>query len=592
MLSRGYAAVDAAHEAWDSLCFGLEEPGASGEDHLRVILGEHVHSASDLALAKAGKQGALTHALWRAHERSWRTVSDRRACARLTACGGTEAGWVTQPPTRPEYRLSSAQWRTAMCKRLGMALEFLVDGPCDCDCHATHARNTRRDDAREADGDPPRRRRRRPKPVDACGEHDQSCPHAFKLPQHNMVQAVLQKKLRRAGKHVRTATVHELRSGRSDRSQKQADLVSDNLAACGTRTLIDVGSLAKAISSMAALTTLRCGSNPGMVGELDRHGNLETPDVHIEALQQLLNALKPSGVTDLDISAIGIGPTGADRVADYVRDTRAVLASLNLSGADFGYCYILGGAWSIAVGQMVTWSSHNNEIPAGTVGEVAKKHDESNWVVQFPGAKPYYFPTDTLSQPQQPCVFQAFCTSLKVSSITELNLSSCGLKSAALHIFSEYVREAAAAALASFSISNNEAIGEAGADPLMDTIRMTQNIAIHHIKHDGCNIREEVSLFFTRWSKLSSWAPDNLAQDTDDELVQLARCAAEYQHPLMAQFLQGAAFRGKTVQDFLCLLSGKMIELDDPTETLLDIARVSKYPDVKTWAKRYGTLRG
>jgi hypothetical protein len=43
------------------------------------------------------------------------------------------------------------------------------------------------------------------------------------------------------GKHVRTATVHELRSGRSDRSQKQADLVSDNLAACGTQTLIDVG---------------------------------------------------------------------------------------------------------------------------------------------------------------------------------------------------------------------------------------------------------------------------------------------------------------------------------------------------------------
>ena len=39
-------------------------------------------------------------------------------------------GWVTQPPTRPEYRLSFAQWRTAMCKRLGMALEFLVDGPC------------------------------------------------------------------------------------------------------------------------------------------------------------------------------------------------------------------------------------------------------------------------------------------------------------------------------------------------------------------------------------------------------------------------------------------------------------------------------
>ena len=49
-----------------------------------------------------------------------------------------------------------------------------------------------------------------------------------------MVQVVLQKKLRRVGKHVRKATVHELRSGRHDRSQKQADLVSDDLG-CGIR---------------------------------------------------------------------------------------------------------------------------------------------------------------------------------------------------------------------------------------------------------------------------------------------------------------------------------------------------------------------
>eukprot|EP01047_Picozoa_sp_COSAG01_P022104 COSAG01_NODE_1303_length_10815_cov_14.897938_8_plen_1330_part_00 len=83
----------------------------------------------------------------------------------------------------------------------------------------------------------------------------------------------------------------------------------------------------------AALTTLRCGSNPGMVGEVHPNGRLKTPDVHIEALQELLNALKPSGVTELDISAIGIGPTGADRVADYVRDARAALAQVDIRGA-------------------------------------------------------------------------------------------------------------------------------------------------------------------------------------------------------------------------------------------------------------------
>ena len=65
-----------------------------------------------------------------------------------------------------------------------------------------------------------------------------------------------------------------------------------------------------------------------MVGELDRYGDLKTPDVHIDALQQLLDALKPSAVTDLDISGIGIGATGAGRVADYVRDAKASLTKV------------------------------------------------------------------------------------------------------------------------------------------------------------------------------------------------------------------------------------------------------------------------
>jgi uncharacterized protein YjbI with pentapeptide repeats len=174
---------------------------------------------------------------------------------------------------------------------------------------------------------------------------------------------------------------------------------------------------------------------------------------HIEQFGQAITQL-----SSLDISNCNFTPASIKIFTSSVSWAKAALASVNLSGADFGYCYVLGGAWSIAVGQMVTWSSHNAEIPAGSVGEVTKKHDESNWVVQFPGAKPYYFPTDTLSQPQQPCVFQAFCNSLKVSSITELNLSSCGLNSAALHIFSEYVREATAV-LASVNLSGNGLTG-------------------------------------------------------------------------------------------------------------------------------------
>eukprot|EP01047_Picozoa_sp_COSAG01_P106448 COSAG01_NODE_35559_length_530_cov_0.932715_1_plen_113_part_10 len=80
--------------------------------------------------------------------------------------------------------------------------------------------------------------------MDVRGEHDRRCRYAFKLPQHNTVQAVTERKIRRGGKHVRKASVEEMRASCTDRSQKQADLVSDtkcNLAACGTSTLIDVG---------------------------------------------------------------------------------------------------------------------------------------------------------------------------------------------------------------------------------------------------------------------------------------------------------------------------------------------------------------
>ena len=79
-------------------------------------------------------------------------------------------------------------------------------------------------------------------PVDELGEHDQRCGYAFKLPQHNTIQAGLERKIRRGGKSVRKASVNELRAVHGDdHSQKQADLVSDNLSACGTETLIDVG---------------------------------------------------------------------------------------------------------------------------------------------------------------------------------------------------------------------------------------------------------------------------------------------------------------------------------------------------------------
>ena len=41
-------------------------------------------------------------------------------------------------------------------------------------------------------------------------------------------------------------------------------------------------------------------------------------------------------MTDLDISDIGIGPTGARRVADYVRDAKASLTKVVITGAVIG----------------------------------------------------------------------------------------------------------------------------------------------------------------------------------------------------------------------------------------------------------------
>ena len=44
-------------------------------------------------------------------------------------------GWVSAVPTRPEYRLSSADWRDAICARLAIPHAFLLAGPGVCCCH-------------------------------------------------------------------------------------------------------------------------------------------------------------------------------------------------------------------------------------------------------------------------------------------------------------------------------------------------------------------------------------------------------------------------------------------------------------------------
>ena len=51
---------------------------------------------------------------------------------------------MTAVPSRPEYRLTSRQWRTALAMRLGMPQEFLRGkySPTTCICHATFAQRS------------------------------------------------------------------------------------------------------------------------------------------------------------------------------------------------------------------------------------------------------------------------------------------------------------------------------------------------------------------------------------------------------------------------------------------------------------------
>ena len=101
-------------------------------------------------------------------------------------------------------------------------------------------------------------------------------------------------------------------------------------------------------------------------------------------------------------------------------------------------------------------------------------------------------------------------------------------------------------------------------------------------------IREVTSTFLTLWPRLSTWTPTSPLVDADESL---ARFAAEHGHPVVVKFLEDQATATKTVKEFLRFLSGKSIEVGDETQTVLEIAMTSQFPDVKTWAQSYGTLQ-
>eukprot|EP01043_Picozoa_sp_COSAG02_P016994 COSAG02_NODE_760_length_17479_cov_23.555178_16_plen_1224_part_00 len=83
---------------------------------------------------------------------------------------------------------------------------------------------------------------------------------------------------------------------------------------------------------IAALNSLQCANNPGMVGELWGNGTLKTPDVHADVFEQLTDGLKSSQVTEVDFSSCGIGPVGLGHLSDWVREATAAIEKVNVSG--------------------------------------------------------------------------------------------------------------------------------------------------------------------------------------------------------------------------------------------------------------------
>ena len=180
-------------------------------------------------------------------------------------------------------------------------------------------------------------------------------------------------------------------------------------------------------------------------------------------LTYLIEIFCSAAITSLSLRGTGMGVKGVAAVADAM-STMASIASLKLDSNG-----IFGELWG-----------------SGNVKEADK------------------FVADC----------DAFLVALKESKILTLSLQKTGLGPLTLRKLATSLP----AAIASLTMSDNRGIGEAGGDLLMDGIRATQNKTIVNIQHDGCNIREEASKFFTHWPKLTSWAPDNTIEDANSNV--------------------------------------------------------------------------
>eukprot|EP01044_Picomonas_judraskeda_P004036 COSAG03_NODE_346_length_8784_cov_37.126540_6_plen_1508_part_00 len=174
---------------------------------------------------------------------------------------------------------------------------------------------------------------------------------------------------------------------------------------------------------IGAINFLKCANNPGMVGELYPSGNLKTPDVHAEVFKQLTDSLKTSKVTEVDFSSCGIGPVALGHLSEWVRDAIGAVASLCCANNP-------GMVGELEYGRLKTPDVHAE-------------------------------------------VFKQLTDSLKISKVTEVDFSSCGIGPVALGHLSDWVREATGA-LTEVNIAFNQ-IGSDGGIALRDGLK-TSNL--------------------------------------------------------------------------------------------------------------------
>eukprot|EP01050_Picozoa_sp_SAG11_P009709 SAG11_NODE_931_length_6499_cov_28.824219_1_plen_1551_part_00 len=172
------------------------------------------------------------------------------------------------------------------------------------------------------------------------------------------------------------------------------------------------------LRATAAVTSLDCGANPGMVGELHIHGSdsdsddesdqVKVPDAHADVFGVLCDSLKRSKVTELDFSSCGIGPVAVGHLGGYLREAEATSLTIcgnAISGSkSYDWKYDLDLSGLTALGEAMAISTtltsvdlSDCKISAAGLTELCKFIPSMDALVELAlGSNPFGLPVLTL----------------------------------------------------------------------------------------------------------------------------------------------------------------------------------------------------